>query len=57
MSSNHIFVAFLNLCCSAEANHAVKPLTHQLKGLSPDRCSAWLGPASLILDKMLYLMA
>src|SRR5438094_150033 len=33
MSSNHIFVPFLNLCHSAEANHVVKPVTHQTEML------------------------
>jgi hypothetical protein len=29
MSSNHIFVSFLNLCRSAEAKQYVKPVTYQ----------------------------
>src|SRR5947207_2705454 len=33
MSSNHIFVPFLNLCRSPEANRAVKPVIHQTKTL------------------------
>src|SRR5204862_7284867 len=33
---NHIVVPFLNLCGSAEINHAAKPVTHQTKMLSLD---------------------
>ena len=36
MSSNHIYVSFLNLCRSAEANHALKLVIHQTEMLRAD---------------------
>jgi hypothetical protein len=44
MSSNHIFVPFLNLYRSAEANHAVKPVTHQTETLSAGSLQRMLRP-------------
>jgi hypothetical protein len=44
MSSNHIFVPFLNLCRLSEANHAVKTVTHQTETLSAGSLQRMLGP-------------
>jgi hypothetical protein len=36
VSSNHIYVSFLNLCLSAEANHAFKLVIHQTEMVRAD---------------------
>jgi hypothetical protein len=57
MSSNHIFVSFLNLCRSAEANPAVKPVIHQTETLIAGSLERIIGPPAVIIDEMLSLMA
>jgi len=47
----------LNLCRSAEANHAVKPVTHQTETLSAGSLQRMLRPRQPDSRGMLYLMA
>jgi len=49
-------VPFFNLCRSAEANHAVKPVTHQTETLNADSLQRIVRPRQSDIHGVLTLM-